>query len=795
MGNAKTAMDNAKTAMDNADTALKANPTEPTLKTAYDNAKTAYDNAKTAYDNAKKAYDNAIKTEYNGNKTYVPVSGVTYEWQSKTVMKVIVSDSAISGSAYVTLPLGGVKVTGGDASVAIDTSRSKTTATAQKFVLANTSDKIFKVTAGDPTSFYTDSDSKIADLTFDENYLGSLKGDSDSKTIVTLEINDTDFNFYNYPEVSSKDDVFTSGTQLVNVAGKADVIEYKYGYGSTANQPKVYVAMDKKDNGKLYVGFDASSATTPDSNGQVTLKGLRVDCLTKTPDEGDFTIDIKGGDLSNEADNVVVAKVSKFSAYIKMDEDKAKEIVGGRQEEIKFEIGENVENSMVTGREMEVKLVDNGHFDYKWLVNEYYGDADKALTAYKDDFDKDQKSLGDDEYKELAAKLPKAWLTDKIIDNKDDWTVAAKDAKDNAVNKGEHLYVEFDKDDDGKAIVDTLIVFIGKDNDGKLTQNNDEKDKIKFKLKACVPLDKKDNEKVELKATGRAIDNNEVTATAITIKNPLKVETEPVTLKVGLQNQVGGKIVLSETDKEMFQQDGTITINVKDTPAGIKFQEDCKFESSEGIKRVKVDTNKDGTTITFTIKRDSKAAATITIPELHFTVDRTVPEGSYDIEIGGTALDKDGHKLTVKDFIVIGTKNTGDLVNGANGLAAGTVKFVIGESKYTVNDVVFEMSGAKSYIQEPGFTMVPVRYVAEAFGVSKENILANGGVVTIFAGNRTVQLTNNSDVALVNGATVKMATKVVIKDGRTYAPIGEIATILGIQKDWDSNTKTATFTN
>ena len=69
------------------------------------------------------------------------------------------------------------------------------------------------------------------------------------------------------------------------------------------------------------------------------------------------------------------------------------------------------------------------------------------------------------------------------------------------------------------------------------------------------------------------------------------------------------------------------------------------------------------------------------------------------------------------------------------------------------------------------------------------------GTVTIFAGTRTVQLTNGSDIAVVNGANVAMSTKVVIKDNRTYAPIGEIAKILGVSSTWDNTTKTATFTN
>ena len=67
--------------------------------------------------------------------------------------------------------------------------------------------------------------------------------------------------------------------------------------------------------------------------------------------------------------------------------------------------------------------------------------------------------------------------------------------------------------------------------------------------------------------------------------------------------------------------------------------------------------------------------------------------------------------------------------------------------------------------------------------------------VIIFAGEKTIQLTSGSDIATVNGAPIKMGTKVVIENGRTYAPIGEIARILGIKTEWDSATKTAQFIN
>ena len=91
--------------------------------------------------------------------------------------------------------------------------------------------------------------------------------------------------------------------------------------------------------------------------------------------------------------------------------------------------------------------------------------------------------------------------------------------------------------------------------------------------------------------------------------------------------------------------------------------------------------------------------------------------------------------------------------------------------------------------------MVPIRYLLEVFGISGENIAFNKGTITITAGAKTIVLKNGSDTIQVDGKAVKLGTAVVIKDGRTFVPMGQIAKLLGIQVEWDNETKTATFKN
>ncbi len=295
---------------------------------------------------------------------------------------------------------------------------------------------------------------------------------------------------------------------------------------------------------------------------------------------------------------------------------------------------------------------------------------------------------------------------------------------------------------------------------------------------------------IKVSTSGRFVEDQEVVVAEVAPN--FTVDTEAMTLKVGQSKQVGGKLVLTEEKAGAFARGTKFEIEIP-AEEGITLTELPEVSATNGMT-VKASWKTKGTATTAAVievevTKASKEAAEITIEDLEVKVDRTVPEGTYDVKL--TVSNLNG-TLEVEDFLVIGTPNTEDLAS--NGLARGTSSFVIGESKYTVNGVEKTMDAA-SYIQDPGYTMVPMRYVAEAFGVKASDILFSKGVTTIFAGNRTIQLTNGSDVAVVNGAQIKMSTKVAIKEGRTYAPIGEVAQLLGIQKAWDATSKTATFTN
>ena len=522
-----------------------------------------------------------------------------------------------------------------------------------------------------------------------------------------------------------------SDYKFVDGTGK---VSFEYGFSGKGNT---------ESQVKLTADGDVLKVTLPnnlkaDGMGQIRISGLQVTTKEKAPETGDFTVSIYG-DKTTTQTGVKVAEITSYGSEVTIDKADKVEIKAGQTKDVKFTLAETEKTSFVNGREVEFAL-DKGYIVDQQTTNDKY-DEQKTLEEVK-----------------KAVKLTNT-VEDKALTITD---VTVEDKK----------------------VVGFTAVMAA----------TDSKDKIDVKMPIIAGLQESGD--VTVTISGRAM-AEKLTAVITKINEGIKVSTEAAVLKVGLQGQEAGKLTLTEADKAMLTSGKDIEIAIPVT-SGITLKATPEVKVTEGdiqIGEVTYAKSKDekSVIVRVPVKRASKTASTIEIANFGFTVDRTVAEGKYDVTLGGDALTTTGQTIKLEGFLTIGTPNTEDL-SASNGLAKGTAKFVIGESKYTLNDKEVTMD-APSYIQDPGYTMVPVRYVAEAFGVKANDILFSNGTATIFAGNRTIQLTAGSNVAIVNGASVTMGTKVVVKEGRTYAPVGEIARILGISTSWDSATKTATFEN
>lgn len=97
------------------------------------------------------------------------------------------------------------------------------------------------------------------------------------------------------------------------------------------------------------------------------------------------------------------------------------------------------------------------------------------------------------------------------------------------------------------------------------------------------------------------------------------------------------------------------------------------------------------------------------------------------------------------------------------------------------------------FILPPGRTMVPIRFISEAFGAKVEWIAATR-TVKITWGAKTIELTVGVYTAKVDGKDVKLDAPPLIKEGRTFVPIRFISEAFNADVKWDSKEQKVTIT-
>ena len=97
------------------------------------------------------------------------------------------------------------------------------------------------------------------------------------------------------------------------------------------------------------------------------------------------------------------------------------------------------------------------------------------------------------------------------------------------------------------------------------------------------------------------------------------------------------------------------------------------------------------------------------------------------------------------------------------------------------------------FILPPGRTMVPIRFISEAFGAKVEWFEATR-TVKITWGSKTIELTIGVYTAKVDGKDVKLDAPPLIKEGRTFVPIRFISEAFNATVDWNSKEQKVTIT-
>ncbi|MDP3051344.1 MAG: copper amine oxidase N-terminal domain-containing protein, partial [Eubacteriales bacterium] len=173
----------------------------------------------------------------------------------------------------------------------------------------------------------------------------------------------------------------------------------------------------------------------------------------------------------------------------------------------------------------------------------------------------------------------------------------------------------------------------------------------------------------------------------------------------------------------------------------------------------------------------------IEVRDIFLTLDRSVPEGEITLEVSGSALSETEGLFALSDNQL--TWVLARCGTPAQDAAKKEAVFTIGSNKYFIGGEEREMD-VEPYIKG-GRTYAPVRYLAYAAGLNEDNILWDGqkGVVTILAGNRTIQFKLGEKSYLIQGMAISIDAAPEIVSGRTMLPYRFVAQALGLQAQWD----------
>jgi len=480
------------------------------------------------------------------------------------------------------------------------------------------------------------------------------------------------------------------------------------------------------------------SAAKRTARGSIFLNNLQIRADRDAP-YGEVSVDFDGTNITSQ--ELVVAKYYDYNIEASVEE--VKEVVAGRHNNktAKITIEENMEDALIEGRELSVVLPD-------WVKVTKISDKGTKVVDFNDNMDSNQSEF----------------------------------------------YFTVDR------------------------QGQSGKAKYVFELELSVEADKTGDIVAEISGAG-AEAQELVIATAVA---PVTVEINPTDLRIGVQGQEAPDIIITETAKGRIDCDGDLysyqsgtdatgkpiysATGVKDQltislPDGFEFTDPPTVEVTEGNLEL-APLAFDPGFLTLKVKSASTRPSTIKISNIKLTLNRTVAEGDFRVNVGGGSIVKNHWKdatastpgLFNKDRVVRAL--FGKVITPAPGETRATTTFTIDSTTYTVveNNVAVEKTMDVAPYLKNGRTYLPVRFVADALGVSEDNIVWDPvkASVTVFKGDRIAQMTIGSNVLMVNGVELTMDAVPEITNGRTMLPVRWVAQALGATIDWDADTQTVT---
>lgn len=539
---------------------------------------------------------------------------------------------------------------------------------------------------------------------------------------------------------------------------------------------------------KLTSGFEWTAIKVNDTiaNGALTVTDVDDNVLTcKVVKGGTDTITIAKDDVTIDAADSKVGAVAKIT--------------------VKAEKGANGEGFAATADAVEAVKVVDGVIEvsvdededlpviYSGVNAENYGITDDSDHKALEVTIKEPSADTLDVKKELTMELPEGVYV-VGVDTNDEFG-ANEAAFKKAYDKGDYETFKFAR--------------------RALTATTNKKGELKFTLKLVAEPGFTGD--VTLKVDGAGLDKAQEVKIAKFV-SPYTVEASQNDLIIDYRNtKVPTNIVVKEAEEGLWKKDSKFIFDIEK----MEMEDDATYtvddKSDMEVKTIKNE-------LGFKVDSESSdAAAAVTISDISLYMGRSLAAGAYDLTLDTTGSDKFmteavfGYTLsgevdtktegTVSDKYYDNDEHFGHTVKEGfvNIITAGrdqddasfTKKVVVpvGE-KYIIAGEEQVALDVPAYISAQGYTMLPVRAVATALGINNNNVLWNQAsrTVTILYGQRIITMVAGQKVVTVNGNTIPASATVQIKDGRTFLPMRDLATALGVTDiTWDAATKTATM--
>ncbi|MCC8014732.1 MAG: copper amine oxidase N-terminal domain-containing protein [Eubacterium sp.] len=262
----------------------------------------------------------------------------------------------------------------------------------------------------------------------------------------------------------------------------------------------------------------------------------------------------------------------------------------------------------------------------------------------------------------------------------------------------------------------------------------------------------------------------------------------------------GDKIVMTFDNGFYWFTDGS-PASLKTTG---KFQDACEFQFNPD--------NKTEAYIIFTKNVSSQNIGTIAVNNIQLTRDsnsyfktlnmttylESDPNSANTIQVGKYSATTVGQLTSTTSAAATeaAVEATTESAQEKGSSVKAEVKFIIGSTSYSVNGTNLELNAAP-YIKD-GYTMLPVRILANLAGITDDNIeYSSGTAVFKFGGAPLLEITAGEPTFTLGGAETELSTSAEILNGTMFLPMRDLITALGIPDEnisFDSETKTVTIT-